>query len=147
MSLSTCRFGGTTFPTPISEKIICLSLIAMFPPRRLLVPYGGSQAQLLRELGESALEESLFGLLLRQAERALVRFPRVRDAAEPAAEIGAGGMSEVVFVQVAALEDGIDQREARRRAVTHRDRDGAIELDDRRGLHFGEHGIEIHDLR
>src|SRR6476620_1943233 len=42
MSLRTCFFGGCTRPTPMSEKITCLSFVAMPPPISeppVFVPY------------------------------------------------------------------------------------------------------------
>ena len=57
----------------------------------------------------------------------------VHPPATPA-EVGARRVREVVVRPIAAREDRVDQRQARRRAVAHRDRHGAIQLDDRRRI-------------
>ena len=64
------------------------------------------------EFVEAALEEAAGWFLLRKGEGALVGGVGFRDFAEAAAEVGAGGMCEVVVEEIAAIEDGVDEGEA-----------------------------------
>ena len=69
---------------------------------------------LVLEFVEASLKEAAGGLLLRQAEGALVRGAGFCCSAEAAAEVGVRGMCEVVIQEIAAFEDSVDEREARR---------------------------------
>ena len=56
-------------------------------------------------------------------------------------------MREVIAVEIAARQDGVDDRKPRRRAVAHRDRGGAIQLDDGRGIGTREDVVQTDNLR
>ena len=77
------------------------------------------------------LEEATLRLLLHQRKRTLIRRACVIGSAQPPAEIGARGVSDVVIRELTPGEQVIDQRKSRCRSVTHRDRGSPIELDDR----------------
>jgi len=62
---------------------------------------------------------------------------------EPAQQVGSGGVKEVVVVE--AL-DRVGECEPFRRPVSHRDRDGAIQLDDRRRREVEQPAVEKRDL-
>jgi hypothetical protein len=53
---------------------------------------------------------------------------------------------EVIAVEVAARKDGVDDGKARRRAVAHRDRGGAVQLDDGRGIGASENIVQADNL-
>ena len=55
-------------------------------------------------------------------------------------------MQQVVVVERAAGGQGVDQQQPRRRPLGHRDRDGAVERDDRRRQHAPELVVEQRDL-
>ena len=67
---------------------------------------------------------------------------RLRPAVEPAEQVGPRRVEEVVVVEQAAVRDPVDKLEATRRAIDHRDRDGAIERDDRGRSHRLERVVE-----
>ena len=81
----------------------------------------------LGKLGQAALEKPPLRLLPREGEGALVGRAGVVVPSEPAAEIGARGMGEVIVRQIAAREDRIDQREpgSRARRASSRRRPGS----------------------
>ena len=72
---------------------------------------------------------------------------RVGHSSKATAQIGSRRMREVVLVEIAAGEDRIDDRQPRRRTVAHRDRRGAIQLDDRRRIGAQQHVVQADDLR
>ena len=110
---------------------------------------GSTRAQLepLGELGQPPLEKPPLRLLPREREGALVRGAGVRRSPEPPAQLRARGVRETVVQQIAALEDGVDERQTRRRAVAHRHRDRAVQLDHRGGVRSRQHVVEADDLR
>ncbi len=56
---------------------------------------------------------------------------RFVEPAKALTQVGARGMGQVVVAQFATLKQCIDQIESGLGAVTHRHRDGAVELDHR----------------
>ena len=95
---------------------------------------------------QSLLDEPPLRPLRREGERFLVRHPRVSPSAKPAAQIGAGRMREMILVETAALEQGIDQRQPRLRPVAHRHGRGPVQLDHRRPLATQQHVVQSNDL-
>src|SRR5262245_27770835 len=86
------------------------------------------------ELSDAAFEESAFRLLVRQCPGALVSDPSLSRPAQPTTEVPPRGMREPILAQVAPIEDGVDNSEARPRAVPHGHGDAAVQLNDwRRG--------------
>ena len=67
----------------------------------------------------------------RELERPRVGGPRLVVAAEPAEQVGPGGVEVAVVLEAG---DRVDRGEAVLRAVGHGDCDRAVQLDDRRGL-------------
>src|SRR5260221_11508262 len=86
------------------------------------------------ELVKPPFQEPLLGFLARQRESTLIGGARVRGAAEPAVEVGAGGMGEVIVGEVATRQDRLDEGEAGGRSVALGDRHRPGQLDDRRGV-------------
>src|ERR1700758_927733 len=79
------------------------------------------------KLGEAPLEERSFRTARCQRECALVCCARLLSFAQAPQQIGTRGMEEVVILERQTL----DEVEPALRAVCHRNRDGAVELDDR----------------
>lgn len=71
-------------------------------------------------------------LLARKRERAFVLSAGLLRSSQPPTQFAAGRMRRRVIDQLAARQNGIDQIQTRRGTVTHRDRDGAVQFDDRR---------------
>ena len=98
------------------------------------------------EFVEPSLKETAGWLLLRQAEGALVRGAGFCCSAEAAAEVGVCGMCEVIIQEIAALEDSVDEREARRWIVAHGDGHGAVQFDHGRRIGACQHVVQADDL-
>src|SRR5262245_63019691 len=77
------------------------------------------------ELSDAAFEESAFRLLVRQCPGALVCDPSLSRPAQPATEVPPRGMREPILPQVAPIEDGVDNSEARPWTVADGHRDAA----------------------
>jgi hypothetical protein len=60
---------------------------------------------------------------------------------EASAEIGVGGVSEVITGQFAASQQSFDEKQACLRAFVHGNRHSAVQFDDRGGLQASERGI------
>src|ERR1051325_4617823 len=73
------------------------------------------------EVAQAAREEPPLGLLLREGQGARVRRDRVVGSAEAATQIRARGVREDIVGQEPAIENVVDEREAGRGAVPHRD--------------------------
>ena len=56
-------------------------------------------------------------------------------------------MCKTVVQQVAALEDGVHERQTGRGAVPHRHGNGAVQLDDGRRIRPPQHVVEADDFR
>jgi hypothetical protein len=67
------------------------------------------------KLRESHQEAPPLRRLLRKGERPLIGLPGLLPAPQPAKQVGAGGMGQVVVAEVAAVEDGVDELEPGRR--------------------------------
>ena len=67
---------------------------------------------------------------------------RVDSTPKAAAQVGARRVRQVVVLELAARQDAVDQREARRRTVAHRDGHRAIQLDDRRRVRARQHVVQ-----
>src|SRR5207237_7834190 len=80
------------------------------------------------EFAETPLEKSPLRLLTRELERALVRRACVRGPTEPAAEIRARRVRETIVQQVPARENPVDDVQAGRGSVAHRQRHGPVQL-------------------
>jgi len=64
------------------------------------------------------LDEPPLGLLAGEREGALVGGARLGRSPQPPEEVGSCGVRQVVGVELAALQDGVDQRQARRRLAS-----------------------------
>src|SRR5262245_6331647 len=78
------------------------------------------------QFGEAALEKTAFRLLAREGQGVAVGSCGVGILAQTAEQIGPGSVGKVVVGQIAAAEEGIDEREAGGGAVAHGDSDGAV---------------------
>ena len=106
--------------------------------RRPLSTGGSPRGRL--DFAEPALEEAALGRRCVTSARARrVALRRLRAVAEPAQQVGARGMQQVVAVELTGGGELVDEREGRGGAVHHRDGHGAVERDDRRGLQALEH--------
>ena len=76
-------------------------------------------------------EESTLRLLIRKRQGSLIRGPGFFVSPQPSQQFAARRVSELIVRQFPAREDRVDERKARRRAVTHRDSGGTIQLDNR----------------
>jgi len=81
-----------------------------------------------------------------ERQRLLVGSARLCQAPEPAAQLGAGGVGEVVAGKLVACEEVVDETKPVLRTFVHGHGDGAIELDDRRRLDDEQAIVEEHDL-
>jgi hypothetical protein len=90
------------------------------PPLR--VPEGRAR------LGQAALEKRALDGLAGEVESPAVRGSRLVGAPEPAEEVGAGGVKEVIGAEVAG--ERLEELEAALRAFGHGDGDGAVQLHD-----------------
>nr|QPG01997.1 hypothetical protein WM98B_00144 [Acinetobacter nosocomialis] len=99
------------------------------------------------QLGEPPLEEATLGRLPDQRQRASVGRPRLLGSPQASAQVGAGGVREVVVGQLAAAEDRVERGQPRRGIVVHRHRNGAVQFHHRRRLEPQQQVIEGDDLR
>src|SRR2546421_10791548 len=90
------------------------------------------------QLAALSAEVSAFGGVLSGGDRGAVRLLRLDAAAKPAQQVGAGGVPCVV----AGEWQPVDQSEGDFRAVQLRDRDRAVERDDRRRVEPGQLVVE-----
>jgi len=67
-------------------------------------------------------------------------------ATEPAKQIGARRMREVILAELASAENRIDECQSGRGTVAHRNGRRAIQLDDGRRLETHQHVVETDDL-
>ena len=102
---------------------------------------------LLLKLGKLPLEETPLWLLPREGQGPHVRGAGVRGSSKPAAQFRARSVCKTIVQKIAALEDGIDENQTRRRAVTHRHGHRSVQLDDRRRICSPHQVVEADDLR
>ena len=93
-------------------------------------------------LGQPVLKEALFGLGLREVERAAVRAVGLIVPAGATQEVGTRGVEVPVVVEVETVEDG----QAGLGPVDLGDGDGPVHLDDRRAGLLGERLVQGGDL-
>ncbi len=79
----------------------------------------------------AALEEAALGVGGGELEGSAVVGQSIRWPAEAAEEVGARGVQQVVLPQLRVEVEGVEQGEARIWALGERDRDRAVEVDDR----------------
>src|SRR5215469_16777554 len=80
-----------------------------------------------RQFGLAPLEEPAFGLLACERDSAPVGRSSSRRLAHAPQQVCLRRVREVIVLEIAASEYGVDQFEAGGRAVAHRDGDRAIE--------------------
>src|SRR4029453_4118862 len=66
-----------------------------------------------RQLGQPSFQEPALRLLSRELDRALVGRARRRGPTQPAAQVGARRVRQVVVSKVAAGKDGVDKGQTR----------------------------------
>ena len=99
----------------------------------------------LLQLVAAACQVGGLGGVARQLNGFVVRRARLKTAAQPAQQIGAGRMVGVIAGQLVLKT--VDGRQSHLRAVELGDRDGPVEGDDRRGVDADELVVEGDDLR
>src|SRR5438067_985412 len=104
------------------------------------------KAGVLLERAQASFEEAALGVVGDQPDRRRVTLRRRRRASQPAEQLGARGMEQVIAVEVAGGGEGVDEVERRAGALDHRDRRRAVEGDDGRGLQTLEHVVQADDL-
>ncbi len=85
----------------------------------------------LLKICQLTFEKPPLGLLLRERERALVGGARVADASKPATQICPCGMRQPVVDEIAAFENGVDERKAGSWSIPHGNGDRSVQLNDR----------------
>ena len=95
---------------------------------------------------QTAFQEAALRSLPGEFERTLVGRHSFREATESATQISTRGVREIIFAQVAARKEGVDQRDSRRRAVAHSDGRGPVELHHGRIFDAQQHVVKSHDL-
>src|SRR5215471_15816189 len=93
-------------------------------------------------LGQPVLKEALFGLGLREVERAAVRVVGLIVPADATQEVGTRGVEVPVMVEVEAVEDG----QAGIGSIDLGHGDGPVHLDDRGAGLLGERFVQGGDL-
>ncbi len=88
-----------------------------------------------RQIAQPSSEKSPLRLLLRQANRSLVRGARFRPASKPPAQLRPRGVRQVILGEIAAPKDRVDQRKPRRRTILHRYGHGSVQLNHRGRSH------------
>src|SRR5688572_11935093 len=91
----------------------------------------------LAELDQPALQEPPLRLAADERERGAIGRRGLVTAIEPAQQIRARGVPQVVVGELAL--ELVDERQSGGRTLPHRDRDGAVERDDRRRLARVQH--------
>src|SRR5262245_14406293 len=114
---------------------------------RTLGRAGSSTATLATlDLAETPLEEPALGVIGNQRQRLRVALRCLRAGPEATQQVGAGGMEQVVTVDLAGGGQRIDERQRRPRTVHHGDRRRAVQGLDGRRLHAVEEVVEPDDL-
>src|SRR5574341_2551975 len=101
----------------------------------------------LVQLAQPSLEKPPLRCLLRETQSPLVGHTGIRRSSQSPAEISPRRMSQVIVLEIAARQDGIDQGKSCRGAVAHRHCDSAIQFHYGRGLGPHQHVVEGNDLR
>src|SRR5687768_11235545 len=98
------------------------------------------------QLLQPSLEKSSLRLLLREAERPFVGASCFGGSSQPPVEIRPRRVRQVIVRQIAPREDGIDKGKTRQRALVHRHRYSAVQLDHGRRIRPHQDIIESDDL-
>src|SRR5262249_12069211 len=93
----------------------------------------------------AAQEEIPLASITRESRRALELRARLGRSAELREEVAANGRQEGIRLKRRLLRARIDDSQPRRRSGRHRDRDRAIQLDDRRRRELTEVRVEGRD--
>src|SRR5262245_26215651 len=91
------------------------------------------EGRVARLFGGAGEEEAALAVVAREGGGALELAARLVATAEPREEIAAHARQEVVAGEAAVAAQRVDELEAGGRSLRHRDGDGAVEVDDRRG--------------
>src|SRR5438105_8205192 len=110
-----------------------LSVIVRTPPSRL-VSTSGMRARVLH-LREPPFQEASLDRVRRELQGTAVRRSRVAAATSSSEQVGPRGVVQVVPLE--AL-DRVDELQAALRPLRERDRDGAVQLDDRARVEPGQ---------
>src|SRR5579862_3092739 len=94
--------------------------------------------EFLFQLPDPFLQELPLRFLLGQRQRLLITSPSLSGPAEPAAQLCAGGMRQVVICQFAIFQHRVDLRQASLWSIAHGNGHGAIEMDNGRRLNVRE---------
>ena len=100
---------------------------------------------LVSQLIQPSREKPPLRFLLGEAEGPFVGGLGVRRFPQSPTQIRPRRVRQVIVPQIASREDGVNEGKPRQRAITHRYRDGPIQLDHRRWLRPNQHVVESDD--
>src|SRR5215475_2699055 len=92
---------------------------------------GGWSTGLVMQFTQPSLKKPLLRLLLRETQGPLIGHTGILRSPQSPAEIGSRRMSQVIFLQIFARENSVDQGKSYRRTVAHGNGDGTVQLDHR----------------
>ena len=130
-SISSLRTEVSFWTASSVLDVVAAALALVMRPPADLRRSGEVRSWCLRQPDESGLapadQVGPLGLVLDQSQRQLVRRPRLVVAAQPAQQVGAGGVQGVVAGQL----EPVDDRQRDLGPVQLGDRDGPVQRDDR----------------
>src|SRR5215471_9999998 len=94
------------------------------------------------QLGEAALQISALDAIRHQCERSPIGISRSFERTEPAQQIGAGSVKEVIALEFTRAAELVDELEPASRSLTHSDGDGAVQQHHWAWIDPGQHVIE-----
>src|SRR4051794_8374084 len=136
------KFSGDTIVAPRLPSRRATYPPAKPPPITSVPPSAAAMTRVLRDFGEPAREEAPLGLRLRKRKRATVRSGGLVYPLQATQKIRACSVIQVVLVE----RQVVHERETVLGPFGHRDRDGPIQLDDRRPRLLREAAVERGDL-
>ncbi|MGZ5437608.1 MAG: hypothetical protein ACXW3W_14910 [Pyrinomonadaceae bacterium] len=95
---------------------------------------------------QALFQETSFGVIARQFERASVARGGVSVRSTSAQKVRAGGVQQVVIIKLAGGHQFVNQAKAALRPVRHGHSNGAIKRDNRRWLKARQSIVKLYDL-
>ena len=83
-------------------------------------------------------------LLARKRQSISIGPERVVPFTQPPAKVSTGGIGEKVILEIASIQNAVDQLKPNPRTLFHSNRHGPIQLNDRRRLDAGEEHRKVH---